>query len=187
MNIKVIFLGTVIIVAFWAWLLYSILTSSMSYNSLSPALLTEKKVIFKSIFPEGFSFFTRDPREPQAMIFTAKSKEDLMEINRSSLKSFFGFSRYGRALTIELGIILSSIQDQKWFDCYNVDSKGCFENEDMPIYYLKNSAPNPLICGEFFIKITEPVPWAWSSSFKRNQREMPYKIVKVFIECDDED
>ena len=78
----------------------------MPYNSLSSNYVSEKKILFRGLFPEGFSFFTRNPREPQALIFEAASKKDIIQTNKLYVNSLLGFNRYSRSVLIELGTLI---------------------------------------------------------------------------------
>ena len=74
--------------------------------------------------------------------------------------------------------LINAIDDKAWINC---ETNDCFD-EVIPIQYLKNSYSNPTLCGDYFVKFSEPIPWAWSKSFK--EKEMPFKLTKVSIACD---
>lgn len=181
MNLKVLFLAFVSIVIFWALLLHKLVSSSMPYNSLTPQLYNKENRFFKSIFPEGFSFFTRNPREPQVIIYTRDDQKEVIE-RSNSITYYFGFSRYGRALSIELSTIWETVRHQKWLDCY-IGNEQCFNDKILPFYVIENSSPSPLLCGEYYLKIVEPIPWAWAQSFKKNNKTMPCKAIRLSIKC----
>ncbi|MBX2947434.1 MAG: SdpA family antimicrobial peptide system protein [Cyclobacteriaceae bacterium] len=153
----------------------------MPYNSLRSQFYNKDHLFVRRIFPEGFSFFTRDPREPQVILYTKNAITEVIE-RSNSINYYFGFSRYGRALSIELSSIWETVRNQKWYDCYTC-TQNCFNDEILPHYSIQNSTPSPFICGEYYLKITEPIPWAWAKSFKSSNRSMPCKMISISIKC----
>ena len=180
MNKKIIVFFFLIISIFWIWLGFTIVVSSMPYNSLSNVLFSEKRVLLRGIFPEGFSFFTRNPREPQALIYEADSKKDVIKDNKAFINSFGGFNRYNRSVLIELGSLINIVKNEKWFNC---NDEECFDNIRIPVYEINNSYRTPVLCGSYYIKFVEPIPWAWATSFKKSKKKMPFKIIKVSTRC----
>lgn len=154
--------------------------SSLPYNSLNMQVYSKRAALYRRFFPEGFSFFTRNPREPQIVLYSM-DLESIIKPN-NSVDYLLGFDRSGRALSIELGTIWNVVHDQKWFDCYTL-TPGCFNNTLLPVYEVENKSSPPMLCGEYYLTLSEPIPWAWAVSFREKNRRMPAKIMKLRIVC----
>src|SRR5689334_7700125 len=95
-------ISTVIIVGiFWLFVLFTVATSAIPYNSSSKQLYNKDHMLFRALLPEGFSFFTRNPREPLVVLYYRESKVEV-ELNNNSPEYLFGLRRYPRALNLEM-------------------------------------------------------------------------------------
>src|SRR5256885_14361051 len=72
----------------------------------------ESKLPIIAIVPQGWGFFTREPREPSVEVFT-QNGHPLIDSNASP-SNYFGLSRRTRALGVELGLILSQVREDQW-------------------------------------------------------------------------
>jgi antimicrobial peptide system SdpA family protein len=174
--------SVVVIFLFWFSLFYLLITSHLPSTVIAQSILNKVQAVqLGRFFPEGFSFFTRNPREPQAYLFEGLSREKVIKPNNSS-SYWFGIKRDGRAVNVELASILVALQSAEWYDCFEPE-ESCFDNQNVPIFYIENENQNALICGDFFVKIAEPIPWAWADAFKSKGRQMPCKLVKISVTC----
>lgn len=132
---------------------------------------------FNLFFPEGWSFFTRNPREEICFFYTEGLQE--IDLKNTSSVSLYGLSRYNRIRGIETSLILSKIPDSIWIDCDKdirsvLDTRGFLK--------IKNSTRIKSICGQLIIQKKKLIPWAW---WKINDQVlMNSKIAKVYVDCD---
>lgn len=162
--------------------IYSVRTS-LPYNPARLPFETPKNnTNFRAFFPEGFSFFTRNPREPQVEVYKLEGgRLELLTIANASHKNWFGIVKSSRAQNIETGYLLSKIKADDWLSC-----KGpliaCVTHEMTPVLELKTNYSSPLLCGELVITVKKPVPWAWSNSM--DPKNMPTEFARILIRCD---
>jgi antimicrobial peptide system SdpA family protein len=173
----------IIVFGFWMKTFFVLATSAIPYNSTSVKAHNKDFLLFRALLPEGFSFFTRNPREPLVVLISKVNKQEI-ELHNNSSKYLFGFERYPRAINLEMSIIWQSVKERKWFDCETGKSE-CFDENLIPSYTIKSSFPKPILSGDYYLKLVEPIPWAWAKSFKKSNRKMPCKVIHLRIETND--
>jgi len=139
----------------------------------------ESKINMIKWFPQGWGFFSKDPREEQFFAYDMKTGNSVFTFPNNRPENFFGLRRYGRAQGIEYGRIYSNIPPSAWSTCKK-DPMDCLNQLEKSIE-VKNDIPNPTICGEVGVVNKKLVPWAWSKS--RENIKMPSKVVRVNVLC----
>ncbi|MEM4379996.1 MAG: SdpA family antimicrobial peptide system protein [Thermoplasmatales archaeon] len=179
-----IVLWAVLITNLLLWLFASIFLFSVMgpYNPTSLAFLKKDgALIARDFLPEGFAFFTRDPREERPYLYELKDGMiELVTKPNASPSNLFGISRKQRAMHFELGSLITALSDQEWNTCATTFNY-CLSMDSVKSYEIRNSTPNPILCGTYYLKSIKPVPWAWRNSFRG---EMPHKFVKIKVRCD---
>jgi antimicrobial peptide system SdpA family protein len=90
-----------IIISFWAVVIFFVLFSN---NSSYPILNHNTKKAISYLFPQGWGFFTKDPKEVTIDVYEVDNQNlKLVTINNFSLQNLFGFSREARYIGYELG------------------------------------------------------------------------------------
>jgi len=169
-----------LLIGFWLALLTYSIQSAMPHN---PITLPGDDIINAKFFmPQGWKFFTRNPREDDTFIFQKDASGKWVDASigtNGSPRNLFGLMRATRAQSIEMGRLLSFSKIDEFSKC-----KGrvevCIENlkqEDV----ITNDSPFPTICGETAFVFQPPVPWAWSRAKKKVV--MDSKIWKVGVLC----
>lgn len=167
------YLYPLLIVLFWIYILGNIFISTIDI----PINKTfESKTTIFSFIPQGWGFFTRDPRESIINVYK-KDDENIIKITtpNSTAESFFGMSRKNRLKNIELGIITSKIRDDQWIE----GEKNRFILKDIKIDTIAHNFKPQHFFGEYYIVEQNRVPWAWSKNYKN--LVMPYKYVKIYV------
>jgi len=140
----------------------------------------ENKAAMVKIFPQGWKFFTRDPRLAEPTPLRKVGDEWLPFENAASgtAANFFGASRQGRALGPELGWVLAPILDSDWRDCDGPIAECLAQAPGKPI---KTTLEHPQMCGTVGLVMRKPVPWAWA---KRTPAvTMPAKVLRLEVQC----
>lgn len=176
---------TVYSLALWSILAsvaFMILSWSVPYNSARIRIPYESKVIGKFILPQGWSFFTRDPQEDQLLLYKkGEGGYSIENIRNTSYRNGFGTKKLFIVQSIELGTLAQKIGPKDWVKCSG-NKEACFSRLDsLPIVAIKNDMINKVICGEYFMVRTPPVPWAWAQQEK--EISMDSEIVKVEVQC----
>ena len=156
--------------------LYFTLISAFEFNPVS-IQKTKAKLIF-TLAPQGWGFFSRDPREEQILVYK-KTETGYALVNKSGAEPqyLFGLSRTSRKINIELGNLFSQIPDSLWIEPKVNELEAC---EEGPLHRFKNPFQNPLCTGAYLVVKSKPVPWAWSESSDRIT--MPIKYCRVDVD-----
>jgi antimicrobial peptide system SdpA family protein len=177
MKMTKIFYIKITIILFWATALFLTLVANSEVNPVLPSY--KNKINFVSLIPEGWSFFTRDPREVQTLVYKEVNGK-LESINHQNFSAFnsFGFGRYTRIESLELALLLASINDSLWVkndgDIFSFYKKDLLKTHD-----VRNTSNTQYLAGTLILEQKEPVPWAWFQSGK--DIIMPSKVIKLEV------
>jgi antimicrobial peptide system protein, SdpA family len=133
------------------------------------------------LLPEGFAFFTRNPRERDLYVYqrTDSTWASAMLGPKSQASNLFGFSRRSRMQSVETALLLSKTTQEDWTDCERT-AETCLS--ELPVQdTVTNVQPRPTVCGVAGFARRKPVPWAWSD--KSDRLTMPSTITKLKISC----
>jgi len=160
------------IVGGWATILLSIVAASLPYNPLTLDLPAERGI--RMLMPEGWGFFTRDPREPDITTYVKSKGSWYRSPNMpiANAANLFGINRFPRAQSVELGMLLHDVPAEWWRPCRsNIDA--CLQS--IPAKPVTNTSPFPVFRDTIGLVRQEPIPWAWAAH--RNSITMPAFIV----------
>ena len=148
----------------------------MAANALE--LPGEDKSAMVKIFPQGWKFFTRDPRMSEPVPLRKVGDQWVPYGTRNDLARFLGASRESRTLWPELNWALSSITDADWQAC-DGPIEPCLARA--PVREERARVDHPQLCGTVGVVMRKPVPWAWA---KRTPAvNMPSKVLRLEITC----
>lgn len=128
------------------------------------------------MLPQGWGFFTRDPREDQLFVYKM-SGDGLHKITQPNFSSgnLFGLSRLGRMTQMQaVNLILQHYSHFQ--DCDKKDPGECRTDS---IYRLENSFEHALLKGKYLVKKQPALPWAWSRN--RKGKIDPYQILVIDV------
>ncbi len=152
-----------------------ILLSSFKNNLvLSPALSAK----VRGYFPEGWGFFTKEPREELMDVYFINNfglqEADLANVSAGNL---FGLSRESRMKGYELSMILSKIPRKFWKSGNRRNLMSHINDLPVKVKDVKNF--KYFSHGRLLIKMHKPVPWIWAN---RGQEEnTPFKVLRIDI------
>jgi len=167
----------------WALIIFFVFISSIPSNPVSPP----KKIssFVKVLAPQGFSFFTKNPKEPSPNIYQRVDSSWVKKNYKNfSSKNLFGLSKTSRAMMVELGSIMGKVPEKKWKK-YPLPIKqklpdSLIRDIELPLFSLRNTSPTPTLCGLILVTKKEYIPWAWSKS---DHLEMPAESVILKLQC----
>jgi antimicrobial peptide system SdpA family protein len=170
-NFKIKF----ILIFGWSLFGFSILFSTMKTQLV---LSNNLKEFTSKLFPQGWGFFTKNPRDFVLNCYKIKNgKLELIDISNQSLKNHLGFSRSARIIGYEMSIIAGDIKNTDWKQ--NSDGNIYNNINDTTITINNKYLFKHLTKGDYLIKLNKPVPYAWS---KYNQEKFnPFSIAKISI------
>jgi sporulation delaying protein A len=176
-----VLVGKVLIIFVWAGFLLTLLGTYLPKNSFTPS--GKIQLYVKSFFPEGWGFFSKNPRDADVYIYSVKDGDFMLKTPSSSFENLLGLKRDARAQGAEYGILLKQLSADKvqWYECKNISHLDCFTaNRGVFAIQLQNPSYTPTLCGELWIVLQAQVPWAWSG----RQTYMPLKFLKIKVSCD---
>lgn len=176
----------------WALLTFTILCSLLwlvFFVFVFAGVMPENPIYLKAhidfskprrYMPQGWAFFTRNPREVSAWAYKISDTMQLYKPVSTSWENRFGLSNLVKSRNMESAYLLSKISNKQWSNCKNKPDKACLSNLELS-GTIKNVYPKPFFCGEIGFVLHTPIPWAWSR--ESNSVRMPISAVKVNAQC----
>lgn len=131
------------------------------------------------IFPEGWGFFTKSPRDFHLEVYKLEYNElKLVTIKNQSTNNLIGFSRKIRVVSYEASILASQIEEVDWVDKLEKDFTKDIDKL-RPVEIKVNQNFKYMNKGTYIFKLFKITPFAWA----KNNQELnnPVKISKVKI------
>ena len=165
--------------AVWACLFGYVLVHSLPYNPIGSQY--PDRIGVRAFVPEGWAFFTKNPREQQFMAYTKQAGEwrPALSMPVARPRNVFGLNRAARAQGVELGMLLHEVPESAWSACSEPDA-ACLRLPPLEAP-IANEASAQTLCGEVGVIFREPVPWAWRR--KVSPDEMPASVAKIRVQC----
>jgi antimicrobial peptide system SdpA family protein len=138
-----------------------------------------------TLFPQGWAFFTKSPRDPilTAYEFDARGRAHrIPEITASDVRNLFGINRRGRAIGTEMALLLDLVPPERWVECGS-DGDGCVAGArvgDPP--RVVSPVPGPRLCGEVALAEESAVPYAYRELVGHRLRVD--RAAYLFVECE---
>lgn len=136
------------------------------------------------IVPEGWAFFTRDPKGAELLMYEAGGDKQLRRfVQRPGTPRYlFGINRKARIISQEFGKFQEyvPVADSLWREIEGPIEKYSYLLDSLPTTKIPNSSHYPFINGIFILQKVEPVPWAWAGS-KNIQVFTKSKICKIHV------
>lgn len=173
MVFKRIFLIALIL----GWLVGCVIVICTSVGYTPFRLKASNKNSAFQMIPQGWGFFTRNPREEKLIVYK-KIDNSLKKVTQPnfSKQNLFGLSRKGRMRQMQIGnLILPYYRYMQ--PCEHKDLMKC--NPDS-VFVVKNPFEYPILQGEYLIQKQATLPWAWSKS--RKDQFNPYEILMIHVE-----
>ena len=166
----------------WCFIIFKVVVSSMPYNAFSGSQIEAYN--FRNVLPEGWGFFTRNPREDNYYIYKKDIKGHYTVpaiYANNNFKNGFGVKRTSRIQSMELGVLIQRAEKYPWADCPNGNSTCSAKIDTLTSIPILNTTAQPTLCGEFLLTQKETVPWAWGKSYF--DIDMPAKTIKINSIC----
>ncbi len=163
----------------WGVLVLFVLADNVADHPLRHSLRLRRNLV--AVSPQGWAFFTRDPREPVDRVYLQRGGR-LVEADytNTSGRNLWGLRRAARGVAVELAALLAQIPDGQWSDCSD-SPPACVASLDGAPPTVANSAVRQSLCGTLVVVRRPPVPWAWSRSPR--PIHMPGKVVRLTAHC----
>ncbi|PZE26358.1 SdpA family antimicrobial peptide system protein [Curtobacterium sp. MCLR17_055] len=138
------------------------------------------------ITPQGWGFFTRDPRSPitQARVRTAEG--EWKTVNRgpnATLRNAFGFNRSSRLDEYDVSQVTGSRDiDELWSDCTGNSIAECAQRaaSERGVQEWTAEGYDLRLCGEVLLLAVDPVP----IDFAGLEYDSSTKAIRATVRCD---
>lgn len=169
------------------FLISSLFLMGMFFNTLKVNPVKLKINLDNKVFtfvPQGWAFFTRNPREAQIILYKVDEFNNLKEIKQrhSSYRNIFGLNRRASKIMSELQFIKKDVNDSLFNNTKWNYQEAILNKIPSNFIEVTNQLEEPILCGEFVVVFQKAVPWAWSRNLSKI--EMPAKIIRLKIICD---
>ncbi len=163
----------------WTLLLVYVLHAAMPFNPIG--LPGEASLGVRSLLPQGWRFFTKDPQELRLLYYllTASGWESAMLAPHAAPRNSFGLDRRSRAQGVEAASLANLARPSDWSSCHQSFHECVAALR--PVLEVRNLAPNPTLCGEIAFSRQSPLPWACSK--RAAHSVMPSQLVRLRALC----
>lgn len=175
-------LGVVALVVCVAWGVVIAYVGNASLPDNPIDLPFEDQKALRRVVPQGWAFFTRNPRESSRRTFV-RTDGRWTRVDQNAIvqpKYAFGLDRKPRAQGPEIALLTDRINDDAWQECKDAP-RTCLSEASVAAT-LSNPSPEPTLCGTVGLALQEPLPWAWRES--RSDIDMPSQILKLNVTCE---
>jgi antimicrobial peptide system SdpA family protein len=143
----------------------------------------ERELRVNFFLPEGWAFFSKSPRDEQAVLLNKHPGQWVPSVPTSSAQpgQAFGLSRSGRRQWMEFGVLRQAGGSAaRWYRC-SVALADCLDR--LPATdTVRNPVPFATICGTHVVVRHSPLPWAWARSEKPVR--LTARLRRLEIVCD---
>lgn len=158
---------------------WSIASLMIFFSSFKEQVFIPKKVQkhIGTIFPEGWGFFTKNPRDPLLEVYEVKNDIlTLTTIKNQSAQNIFGLSRKSRIVGYESSMIANEVLPKYW----SKDKMGNLHQLKMDtIFSIKNNNNKYLKKGIYLFVTYEMVPFAWAKQNQNANNPINYIFVNI--------
>lgn len=143
---------------------------------------TEEKNVIQFFFPQGWGFFTRNPREPNYKLYKVEDgRLNLVTFKITSPDNYYGFSRKGSRIGMEMHRIKDNLPSSTiWKKSTVVLNKIHIDtinfSETKPIEGLLYLNEGNYILKEYLI-----TPWSWAKHqgrYSKTYKYIPFQLKK---------
>lgn len=159
----------------WGTLFY---LTGLSYIDNTTALSYDTKRNITFLLPQGWAFFTKNPKEALVEIYRLKGKNqlELVTYNNASAANLFGFSRRSRAVSYQLSGVIGSVPRQAWTNGIGGVSK-TLNNRVFPVKLKERLTYFQE--GTYLIYQFKPIPLEWANQGQEQYRPNLSAIIKI--------
>jgi antimicrobial peptide system SdpA family protein len=158
--------------------------SVLPYSALGQSYTHRRSL--HTLIPEGWAFFTRNPREDKLVGFRYSESGILEAVEQRSMADpgfLWGIRRTKRAQQVELAVLATAVEGDYWIQCTGPIEE-CIARRELPLRSVELTNPRhpSSVCGEIYLVLQPPLPWAWWRSLPK--AVMPSEIALVNVRCD---
>lgn len=170
----------VALVLLWSGVILWVTVGSVPDSPLRLPLRVTQGMI--AVSPQGWAFFTRNPREPVDRLYRLRSGTwERANYANTSPRNLFGVRRAARAVNVEMAALVAQAPDDAWRDCEAPLEECLAADGGLPPVPVTNPSALRTLCGPLVVERRPPVPWAWSGSGR--DIHMPGRVLRIDVDC----
>lgn len=172
----------VVLAVVWSLAVGYVVHSQLPKNAIELPFERDVHLAMVVFAPEGWAFFTKDPREPAFVPYAPDRSGIWRSVAVGSYdepRHLFGASRTPRAQGVEMGLLASQVSGSAWETCSSRVEDCLRSAQDWLV--AANPSPAATLCGKIAIVRQEPLPWAWAAA--RDSTIMPSSFVRIDSRC----
>lgn len=172
-------LGVIVIV----FLVVEVLLASVPSSTVASSASTPSHFIFvRTILPQGWAFFTRDPRMPSVSVYQPgkDSWSRTSSISNSDIHEMLGANRKIRTEQYEIESLVQNSSSSQWIVCETDNLLQCLHVSHSSVQTVKTISEDPRFCGPVALVREDPVPWAWAQTTS----QMPAELKFLNVVCE---
>ncbi|WP_111636518.1 SdpA family antimicrobial peptide system protein [Pedobacter cryoconitis] len=171
----------ILLTFFWVCTFITVLSVSLPYNPINKTFL-KKSHLIKMLLPEGWGFFTRNPRETRTFFLVNDSGKLIQDsrIRNGTIKNVFGLKRDGRLVNLIYMNLLAKrkITWYKYSDSLSVVNYRSKRFRSNQIFI--DSVPGIKLNGQIIVVRKTLIPWAFRDYEGKIGQEI--KFTKIDVE-----
>tara|TARA_B110000977_G_scaffold193387_1_gene268315 strand:- start:2433 stop:2981 length:549 start_codon:yes stop_codon:yes gene_type:complete len=178
LNIKYKVIFSWLLLTFTTYMLFLVIVVNLDPNPISLNYNVPYKTKIKSLFPQGWAFFTKNIKEEEGIyIYEMKKLNDyhLVDFNSFTFKDYFGISRKKRVISHKFTIALNNVAKEKWFLYKGNINKIPIDSLNL----IKIEIKKPNLKGKFIIKRALQLPYQWYISKHELYKTSKYLILEI--------
>lgn len=143
--------------------------------------------VVSEVVPQGWGFFTRDPREPITQAWVQSTSGGWQPSTRgpnASLRNAFGLDRSSRLDEYNVSQVLGKKDtDRLWTDCTGSSIRRCAQRAESKhgVQRWRVEGHDPRLCGNVLFLEVDPIP----IDFAGLQYDPPTKAIRAEVSCYD--
>ena len=144
----------------------------------------KNKQNFLVLIPQGWGFFTKDPKDVIIDAYEAlptKDSAQLLSVSNTSLKNLVGLSRNNRFVGYEISKLVPHIPGKAWKNKRGYLDVGAIPPDSTSIIHTVTDTLAFFEVGrDYILHQYKPIPYAWSG--KGQEKNRPYLVARIRLE-----
>lgn len=162
LMLRLVFYGSA---AFYVFVFALMAQSYAGNNPLNT--LNNSIVHYVSLFPQGWAFFTKSPREPSLALYAVTNSHlDKIDLRGFESDYFFGISRKNRLIMMETGNVLKKLRDvpaMKTLEktvLYRDNLNNYISPDTLTFNKVSRDEKNIVLRGKYLLVMEDFLPWS---------------------------
>jgi antimicrobial peptide system SdpA family protein len=136
-------------------------------------------LIAAPVIPEGWGFFTRNPREEQLFVYQEGVALRSMDPVDAAPNPLLEFARVRRRRSVEIAMIAELVPESAFVPARPLDE--LIGDESNPHYELRSPVKRPDLCGKLLFERRAPTPWSWAN--RSSGMKIRGRVARVSVLC----